>query len=175
MNRGFVRNDQNKNTCNSEGKLKNLYGYLSALRQLPQCIAANSKQPQLLSLFICTLSDSLAHETSNCEFLRCHKLHSLPFVHGVSCANTSVLSRRPMQQRNMDRYQSLTTLQRVQFARLGRNPNEFCHHSMFLAVRSTSRAKRTFLLAFVDIRNAISLCLHLCCTNIRIMLSFLHV
>ena len=37
-------------------------------------------------MYICTLSDSLA---ATCEFLRCHTLHSLPFVHDISCANTS--------------------------------------------------------------------------------------
>ena len=34
-----------------------------------------------------------------------------------------------------------------------------------LAVGSTPRAKRTCLLSLLDVRNAISLCLHFCCTN----------
>ena len=42
-----------------------------------------------------------------------------------------------------------------------------------LAVRSTPRAKWTCLLVFLDVRNAISPCLHFCCTNNRIIISLL--
>ena len=45
----------------------------------------------------------------------------------------------------------------------------------FLAVRLTPRAKRTCLLALMNVRNATSPCLRLCCTNSRIIISFLHV
>ena len=37
-----------------------------------------------------------------------------------------------------------------------------------LAAGSTPRAKRTCLLALLDVKNAISLCSHFCCTNNRI-------
>ena len=42
-----------------------------------------------------------------------------------------------------------------------------------LAVWLTPRAKRTCLLAFLDVRNAISPCLRFCCANNRIKISFL--
>ena len=41
-----------------------------------------------------------------------------------------------------------------------------------LAVGSTPRAKRTCLLALMNVRNATSLCLRFCCTNNRIIISF---
>ena len=44
-----------------------------------------------------------------------------------------------------------------------------------LAVGSTPRAKRMCLLALMNVRNAILPCLHFCCTNNRIIISFLHV
>ena len=44
-----------------------------------------------------------------------------------------------------------------------------------LAAGSTPRAKRTCLLTLTDVRNAISLCLHFCCMNNRIIISFLRV
>ena len=44
-----------------------------------------------------------------------------------------------------------------------------------LAVESTPRAKRMCLLALMNVRNTTSPCLHFCCTNNRIIISFLHV
>ena len=46
---------------------------------------------------------------------------------------------------------------------------------VFLAVRSTPRAQRMCLVAFLDVRNAILSCLHFRCTNNRIIISFLRV
>ena len=46
---------------------------------------------------------------------------------------------------------------------------------VFLAVRSTPRAQRMCLVAFLDIRNAILSCLRFRCTNNRIIISFLRV
>ena len=40
---------------------------------------------------------------------------------------------------------------------------------------ATPRAKRMCLVALLDVRNAISLCLHFCYTNNRIIISFLRV
>ena len=44
-----------------------------------------------------------------------------------------------------------------------------------LAVGSTPRAKRKCLLALLNVRNATSPCLRFCCTNNRIIISFLRV
>ena len=45
--------------------------------------------------------------------------------------------------------------------------------SASLAVGSTPRAKITCLLALMNVRNATSPCLRFCCTNNRIIISFL--
>ena len=42
-------------------------------------------------------------------------------------------------------------------------------------VGSRARAKRMYLLVLLDVRKAISLCLHFCCTNNSIIISFLHI
>ena len=47
------------------------YRYLSALRQLPQCTATTSKQPQFLSTYVRSASP---------QFPRRHMLHNFPFV-----------------------------------------------------------------------------------------------
>ena len=147
-------------------------------------------------MYICTLSKSQVSDVLYTEQVASFwcttcTLHNFPFVHDVSRAITSEPWKSEKQtlvpwqtlQHLLDVLRGLTILDLCSEGTwTATSPHDIAKGVAFetrsepppspvsMAVGSTPRAKRTCLLALMNVRNVTSPCLHFCCTNNRIII-----
>ena len=119
------------------------------------------------------------------KFLRRYTLHNFPFVHDVSRAITSEPWKSEKQssqtlQHLLDFLRGLTILDLCSEGTSAKGVacktrSEPSPSLASLAVGSTPWAKTLCVLTLLNVRNATSPCLRFCCTNNRIIISFLSV